>query len=197
MTDGRELIARLVLEEGRLELRCPGVGLWREAPARGSLVFPGSLVGRLEVLGILHPLRAPEGTHGLVIGHGGEEGRARRPLGFDDLLLELDPEVAAADAAFETEVERQSQTSGLVFRAPSSGRFYARPAPDKSPFVSLGEVVSAGQIVAILEVMKTFNRIPYGGERLPPKARVVRILPRDGDDLGSGDAIFELEPVEE
>ena len=79
MTDGEELIVTLVREEGRHELRCPGVGLWREAPARGSLVFPGSLVGRLEVLGILHPLKAPDGAHGLVVGHGGERGRARRP----------------------------------------------------------------------------------------------------------------------
>ena len=197
MTDGAELIVRVVREEGRLELRSPGVGLWREAPARGSLVFPGSSVGRLEVLGILHPLKAPDGAHGLVIGHGGQEGWARRPLGYDDLLLSLDPEVAAADAAFESEVERASQSSGLVFCAPSSGRFYARPSPDKPPFVSVGEVVSVGQTVAILEVMKTFNRIPYGGERLPTKAKVVRILPSDGDDLGSGDPMFELEPVDD
>ena len=47
-------------DDGKLELLAPGVGLYREAPRRGSLVFPSSRVGRLEVLGQLKPLVAPE-----------------------------------------------------------------------------------------------------------------------------------------
>jgi acetyl-CoA carboxylase biotin carboxyl carrier protein len=183
-------------DDGKVELRSPAVGLWREAPARGSLVFPGSAVGRLEVLGELHPLSAPPGAHGLVLERGADaEGRARRPVGYDDLLLVLDPEVGQADAELEAEAEAASNSGGLSFRAPSSGRFYARPAPDKPPFVKVGDEIRSGQTVAVLEVMKTFNRVQYGGGGLPDPARVVAVVPSDGDDLASGDPILEVEPV--
>lgn len=182
--------------DGKIELRSPGVGLWREAPVRGSLVFPGSGVGRLEVLGELQPLRAPAGAHGLVLESGpNPEGRARRAIGYDDLLMVLDPEVGQADAQLEAEVEASRDGSGLFFRAPTSGRFYARPAPDKAPFVTVGDQVHAGQTVAMLEVMKTFNRVQYGGAGLPDPGRVVAVVPTDGDDLGSGEPLFEVEPV--
>jgi len=83
----------------------------------------------------------------------------------------------------------------LAVRAPSSGRFWARPSPDRPPFVAPGDVVTAGQTVCLLEVMKTFNRITYGGPDLPERARVTAVRPADGDDLAGGDVILELEPA--
>jgi hypothetical protein len=41
--------------------------------------------------------------------------------------------------------------------------------------------------------MKTFNRVVYGGDEMPPVARVAAIAPADGDDLAAGDVILELE----
>ena len=183
-------------DDGKLELLAPGVGLYREAPRRGSLVFPSSRVGRLEVLGQLKPLVAPEGAHGVVVELGpDEEGRARRTVGYDDVLMVLDPEIGRADGAGVSAADAADPQDGTFFTAPSSGRFYARPAPDKPPFVQVGDEIRAGHTVAVLEVMKTFNRIQYGGAGLPDPARVVRVVPADGDDLSSGDPILEIEPV--
>jgi acetyl-CoA carboxylase biotin carboxyl carrier protein len=81
----------------------------------------------------------------------------------------------------------------LTFRSPSSGRFYARPAPDRDPFVKPGDIVKRGAAVAMLEVMKTFNRIQLAGDDLPDALRVVRVLPADGDDVEAGDVLLELE----
>lgn len=189
------LTARLhKTNDGRLELQSPTVGLWREQPPIGSLVYGGAIIGRIEVLGELHVVHAPEGARGLVVAQGGDRTRSRRPVGFDELLLTLDPEVAAA-ALGEDPASSSHAETGLAFRAPSSGRFYARPAPDKALFVSAGETVATGQTVAILEVMKTFNRVQYGGAGLPDKARVIRVVPSEGDDLSAGDTILELEKV--
>jgi len=183
-------------DDGKVELRAPAVGLYREAPPRGGLVFPSSRVGRLEVLGQLQTLLAPDDAHGLVLEHGPDpEGRTRRPVGYDDVLVVIDPEVGRADAAHEATVQASLHEDGTFFRAPSSGRFYARPSPDKPAFVQAGDEIRAGQPVAVLEVMKTFNRIQYGGAGLPDPARVIRVVPADGDDLGSGDPILEVEAV--
>jgi 3-methylcrotonyl-CoA carboxylase beta subunit len=85
--------------------------------------------------------------------------------------------------------------AGPALRAPSSGRYWARPAPDKPPFVSVGDTVTAGQTICLLEVMKTFHRVTYGGPDLPERGRVVAIRPADGDDLTADDVIIEVAPA--
>jgi biotin carboxyl carrier protein len=105
---------------------------------------------------------------------------------------------AAAIQTPDTEASRPARpaaTSGLAVRAPSSGRYWARPAPDKPPFVSVGDTIIAGQIICLLEVMKTFHRVTYGGPDLPERAVVVAVRPADGDDLTADDVILELAPA--
>ena len=117
----------------------------------------------------------------------------RRAVEHGEALLLLDPSEAAVHAA-ELEAERErDQHTGLVFSAPSSGRFYSRSSPDKPAFVTVGDVIEEGAPVALLEVMKTFHRIAYGGAGLPHRARVLAILANDGADLEVGDAILEVE----
>ncbi|HUS63967.1 MAG TPA: biotin/lipoyl-containing protein, partial [Kofleriaceae bacterium] len=82
--------------------------------------------------------------------------------------------------------------AGLAVRAPSSGRYWGRPAPGKPPFVSVGDELQPGQTVCLLEVMKTFHRVTYGGDGLPARGRVATIAPADGDDLAAGDVIIEV-----
>ena len=176
----------------RLRVRSPGVGVWRGHPAAGQVVVAGQTIGGLEVLGRVHPLELPPGAAGRIVELAGG-GLAEVDVDFGAELMVLDPEGAlgvAAEAA-----ERATEPTGLVFVAPSSGRFYSRPAPDKPPFVSAGDRVSAGHTVCMLEVMKTFSRIAYGGPGLPDPARVVRVVPADEDDLEAGDVILELEAI--
>ena len=179
-------------EDGRVHLRSPGVGLWRGAPRKGALITPRSSLGALEVLGVLHPLDAPKGATGMVV----ERTRpdlARVPVAYGDLLVVLDPAAAGAEVAAEATPAARSAASGaLVFRAPMSGRFYSRPSPDKAPFVEVGAEIALGTTVGLLEVMKTFNRLVYGDEGLPERARVTAVRPADGDDLAAGDPILEL-----
>jgi acetyl-CoA carboxylase biotin carboxyl carrier protein len=180
-------------DDGTVELRSPGVGLWRGAPHRGALVTPGAVVGELEILGVLHLLRAPAGAAGVVVAGDGTD--ARRPVSWGDPLVTLDPAAAGTAAAGVAQVERAAATvdGRLVFRAPSSGRYYGRPAPDRPAFVTPGDELEPGRTICLLEVMKTFNRVTYGGEGLPTRARVTAVVPRDGDDLEAGDVILELE----
>ena len=182
------------LDDGKLELRSPGVGLMRELPAAGSVVAPGESLGRLEILGRFHQVRCPAGAGGLVIERRDAE-LARPAVDHGSWLLRLDPEAAGVGTALSGGEDLGLSTGALAFKAPSSGRFYARPSPDKPPFVTEGAVIEQGHTVAILEVMKTFNRIAYGGAGLPERAKVVRVVPADGDDLGRGDVILELEPA--
>jgi acetyl-CoA carboxylase biotin carboxyl carrier protein len=199
--DGRvfEPVIEALLRDGEragtVALAAPVIGLWRNPPAVGELISPGSDLGEIEVLGRLHRLQAPAKARGVVVEI--DTDRARRPVGHGDRLMVLDTEATVGGGATADDASDDSHdaTGGLVVRSPSSGRFYARPAPDKPPFVSAGDEIATGHTICLLEVMKTFNRVTYGGSGLPERARVIAVVPADESDLDAGDVILELEEI--
>ncbi len=85
---------------------------------------------------------------------------------------------------------------GPTLRAPMTGRFYVRPAPDRPAFVKADDVLEVRRTVGLLEVKKTFSRVLYEGADLPARARVLRVVPADGDDVEEGESLLELEAVD-
>lgn len=190
------LRARLVrLPDGKLRLEAPTVGLYRGEPRPGSLVTADASLGQLEILGVLHHLLAPAEAVGVVLAPETAGPRLTcRPVGYGDLLAVLDPEAAVAGSITSTDsTAAVSGTGALVFRAPTAGRFYTRPGPGKPPLIEVGTALQQGQAVGLIEVMKTFGRLHYGGEGLPAQARVKAILVKDETDVAAGEALFELE----
>ena len=118
---------------------------------------------------------------------------ARPPVDYGALLVAIDPRAAASSTVATTQGAAAARTGGLTFRAPTSGRFYGRPSPDKPPFVSAGDELSAGTTICLLEVMKSFHRVTYGGPELPERARVREVLVADGADVNSGDPLLALD----
>lgn len=175
-------------EEDRITLRSPGVGRWHQSPEIGEVVRAGKPMGTLQVLGRAHVLVVPDGVSGVVI-----EIADRYDVEFDQVLAILGDELNETTAL--ESVKHTTSDGALVFTSSSSGRYYSRPSPDKPAFVNVGDEIEIGQIVFLLEVMKTFSRVAYGGDAMPARARVVRILPADGDDLEPGQAVLELEAI--
>ncbi len=172
-------------------VRSPGVGLFhpRSTPC---VVHGGDAIGTLEILGVAHELVVRHAgwldqvadddgvtprfvEYGTPLGHlgHGPDARAVGSVGDDD---DGDAEIATGDH---------------VFRAPTSGRYYGRPSPDKPPFVTAGAELAPGATVCLLEVMKTFHRVTYDGE--PVKVRDVLVA--DGADVNAGDPLLALETL--
>jgi acetyl-CoA carboxylase biotin carboxyl carrier protein len=172
------------------ELRAPAPGYFRLLVASEHLIAPGDVIGELEVLGRLTRITAPR-VRGLVKLPPGPP-LARRPVAYGDVLVRVSAEVALGALAGDSPADT-STAHGLVFRAPTSGRFYGRPGPDKPAFVSAGAELAPGATVCLLEVMKTFHRVTYGGPDVPPAARVREVLVADGDDVNQGDPLLALE----
>lgn len=168
-------------------LKSPAVGFWRQAPATGQLAVAGQRFGFLEVLGRLVPLQVPAGVRGVVLRSPATGG----DLAYGQILAVLGAELGGLASEQSKEIEPRSD-GALVFRSTSSGRFYLRPAPDKPPFVNVGDEIETGHIIFLLEVMKTFSRVAFEGEGLPARAKVLRILPEDGDDLEPRQIVLEL-----
>jgi acetyl-CoA carboxylase biotin carboxyl carrier protein len=170
----------------------PAPGWFHALVAPEHLVMPGDVIGELEVLGRTMKVTAPA-----VRGIARFEARdARRAVAYGDVLFTVDTSAqVGGSAAAETHAASTRAAAGLVFRAPTSGRFYGRPTPDKPAFVTAGAELSAGTTVCLLEVMKTFHRVTYGGPDVPARARVREVLVADGADVNLGDPLLALDAI--
>ena len=65
--------------------------------------------------------------------------------------------------------------------APLSGVVYFRPAPDKPPFVEVGQIIKAGTTVCVIEAMKVFNE-----DRAERDGAIEAILAEAGQEVEAG-----------
>ncbi len=72
-----------------------------------------------------------------------------------------------------------------IIKSPLVGTFYRSPSPGAPPFVEVGDMVSPGQILCIIEALKVMNEI-----ECDVKGKVERILVENGDKVEYGQPIF-------
>ncbi len=76
---------------------------------------------------------------------------------------------------------------GDIVRSPMVGTFYAAPAPDKPPFVTVGQAVKAGETLGIIEAMKMFNPI-----EAEVSGTVLKILIESGQPVEFDQPLFVI-----
>jgi acetyl-CoA carboxylase biotin carboxyl carrier protein len=190
--DSGPLKARVETSEGgRLRVLSPGVGIWSGHPHAGALLGPGSPLGVLERLQRRQVLYLPEGAAGRLVTP--VPRRRALPVEYGQLLFELAPlagddqEVLERDGAMPGHAADASIPPGhRAVTAPTDGVFYSRPSPDAEPFVHPGSQVRTGQPLGLIEVMKTFNQILYGGPGFADEAEVVEIRVQDAAEIHAG-----------
>lgn len=103
--------------------------------------------------------------------------------------------VAAAPAAAPTQAVAPAQSaqerpaSWKPVTAPMVGTFYAAPAPDQPAFVQVGDEVTAGQTLCIIEAMKLMNEI--GADEM---GTVCEVCIKDAEPVEFGTVLFYIEP---
>jgi acetyl-CoA carboxylase biotin carboxyl carrier protein len=91
------------------------------------------------------------------------------------------PTAPAAPAADESKL--------LTIKSPMIGTFYRSPGPDKDVFVNVGDSVSSGSPVCIIEAMKLFNEIES-----EISGRIVKVLVDDASPVEYDQPLFLVEP---
>ena len=89
---------------------------------------------------------------------------------------------AAAPAAATVDASKNAVPSPMV------GTAYLAPAPDAKPFVEVGQKVTQGQTLLIIEAMKTMNQIPS-----PRAGTVTAILVEDAQPVEYGMPLVVVE----
>ncbi len=77
----------------------------------------------------------------------------------------------------------------ITIKSPMIGTFYRKPSPDKDVFVNVGDEVSAGKVVCVIEAMKLFNQIES-----EVSGKIVKILVDDATPVEYDQPLFLVDP---
>ncbi len=78
----------------------------------------------------------------------------------------------------------------ITIKSPMIGTFYRQAGPGKPIFVNVGDEVSAGKVVCIIEAMKLFNEIES-----EVSGTIVKVLVEDASPVEFDQPLFLVEPA--
>ncbi|MCH7226145.1 acetyl-CoA carboxylase biotin carboxyl carrier protein [Verrucomicrobiaceae bacterium E54] len=93
----------------------------------------------------------------------------------------------ASAAAVPAAPEAVAAADGESILSPMVGTFYRKPSPDAADFVNVGDAVSEGQVLCIIEAMKVMNEIK--AER---SGTITATVAEDGEPVQFGDELFRI-----
>jgi acetyl-CoA carboxylase biotin carboxyl carrier protein len=99
------------------------------------------------------------------------------------------PVLQAADATPEKAKPEPKADNLITIKSPMIGTFYRRASPDKPIFVEVGDEVSVGKVVCIIEAMKLFNEIES-----EVSGKIVKVLVEDASPVEYDQPLFLIEP---
>lgn len=99
-----------------------------------------------------------------------------------ELITEVKP--AGTESAPVEKVEKFHE-----IRSPIVGTFYRAPAPDADPYVQVGDMVTKGSVLCIVEAMKLMNEIESDVD-----GRVIKILVENGKPVEFNQPLFLIQP---
>src|SRR5690606_37973267 len=77
----------------------------------------------------------------------------------------------------------------IAIKSPMIGTFYRSASPDKPSYVNVGDEVTAGQVVCIVEAMKLFNEIES-----EVSGKIVKVLLDNAQPVEYDQPLFLVEP---
>jgi len=95
-----------------------------------------------------------------------------------------------APAAEKAKAPEAAADNLVTIKSPMIGTFYRSSAPGKPAFIEIGDEVTPGKVVCIIEAMKLFNEIES-----EVKGRIVKMLVEDASPVEYDQPLFLVEPA--
>jgi acetyl-CoA carboxylase biotin carboxyl carrier protein len=112
------------------------------------------------------------------------------PAAAPPVVSAAPPAGAPPQAAAPAAPAEAAEEAGLhIIKSPIVGTYYEAPSPGSPPFLKVGDTVSVGQVLCIVEAMKLMNEIEsdVAGE-------VVKILVTNNQPVEYGQSLFAIRP---
>jgi acetyl-CoA carboxylase biotin carboxyl carrier protein len=97
------------------------------------------------------------------------------------------PPTAAEVKAAEKKAEEESDAGLHIITSPIVGTYYRSPSPESQPFVNVGDRISKGQVLCIIEAMKLMNEIESDIDGV-----IAKIYPSNGQPVEYGEKLFAV-----
>lgn len=117
----------------------------------------------------------------------GRRIRVARQLTGGAPAVSYDPGPAAPASATDTEAAAPVR-SGTPILSPMVGTVFMSPEPGAAPFIKVGDVITEGQTVMLIEAMKTYNPV-----RATAGGKIVQILVGDSTPVEFGEELLLVE----
>ncbi|NQW35518.1 MAG: acetyl-CoA carboxylase biotin carboxyl carrier protein [Flavobacteriales bacterium] len=100
------------------------------------------------------------------------------------------PQLESSTPVAQVVAEVTDETANYItIKSPIIGTFYRRPSPDKPLFANVGDTVSVGDTVCIIEAMKLFNEIES-----EISGKIIKILVDDASPVEFDQPLFLVDP---
>ena len=111
-----------------------------------------------------------------------------------DQPITINPQQSVPPTSNITKSETKSESSGdnenlITVKSSMIGTFYRSASPEKPPFVSVGDSISEGDTICIIEAMKLFNEIES-----EVSGKIVKILVDDATPIEFDQPLFLVDP---
>jgi acetyl-CoA carboxylase biotin carboxyl carrier protein len=83
----------------------------------------------------------------------------------------------------------EEDSNHITIKSPIIGTFYRKPSPDKPNFVEVGDSISEGSVLCVIEAMKLFNDIES-----EVSGKIVKILVEDSSPVEFDQPLFLVDP---
>ncbi|MDB5020252.1 MAG: accB [Pedobacter sp.] len=93
-------------------------------------------------------------------------------------------------SATETKPATEDTSKYITIKSPMIGTFYRSSSPDKPFFANVGDEVTTGKVVCIIEAMKLFNEIES-----EVSGRIVKVLVENASPVEYDQPLFLVEPM--
>lgn len=96
---------------------------------------------------------------------------------------------SSQDTTPKEESTKEDTSKYIEIKSPMVGTFYRKPSPDKPPYINVGDDISEGQVLCIIEAMKLFNEIES-----EVNGKIVKVLVEDASPVEYDQPLFLVEP---
>ncbi|MFT3822331.1 MAG: acetyl-CoA carboxylase biotin carboxyl carrier protein [Chitinophagaceae bacterium] len=116
---------------------------------------------------------------------------APSPVAYQAPAYQAAPAAASsAPAAEKTKAAEPAADNLVTIKSPMIGTFYRSSSPGKPSFIEIGDEITPGKVVCIIEAMKLFNEIES-----EVKGRIVKVLVDDASPVEYDQPLFLVEPA--
>ncbi|MCS7076844.1 MAG: acetyl-CoA carboxylase biotin carboxyl carrier protein [Bacteroidia bacterium] len=113
------------------------------------------------------------------------------PVVAPPLVQPTNLENTASEAKSNKSAAQETENKNLItFRSPMIGTFYRAPKADAEPFVKVGDIVTKGKVLCLIEAMKIFNEIESDVD-----GKIVKVLVDNANPVEYDQPLFLIEPT--